>query len=51
MLKLTEIGERCGGADYAAVSQAKHRMETKLRQDRLLATIANRIIKAGNVIC
>ena len=33
-MKLKQIGERCGGMDYAAVSQAQHRMENKLRQER-----------------
>ena len=36
-LTLREIGERCGGSDYAAVSQAQHRMETKLRENMPLA--------------
>jgi putative transposase len=44
-LKLNEIGERCGGSDYAAVSQAQHRMETKLRNDPRLTAIANRVTK------
>jgi putative transposase len=44
-LTLNEIGERCGGSDYAAVAQAQHRMETNLRNDTRLAAIANRITK------
>jgi hypothetical protein len=44
-LTLREIGERCGGSDYAAVAQARHRMETKLRADSRLAAIAKRIAK------
>jgi hypothetical protein len=44
-LKLNEIGERCGGSDYAVVSQAQHRTETKLRNDRRLTAIANRVTK------
>jgi len=42
---MREIGERCGGSDYAAVSQARHRMETKLRENMPLAAIAKRIAK------
>ena len=44
-LTLREIGERCAGSDYAAVSQAQHRMETKLRANMPLAAIAKRIAK------
>jgi len=44
-LTLHEIGERCGGSDYAAVAQACHRMETKLRTNASLAAIAKRIAK------
>jgi chromosomal replication initiation ATPase DnaA len=44
-LNLREIGERCGGSDYAAVSQAKHRTEAKLRDDKRLAARAERIAK------
>ena len=44
-LTLREIGEHCGGSDYAAVSQAKNRMETKLRNNARLAAIAKRITK------
>jgi putative transposase len=44
-LTLQEIGERCGGLDYAAVSQARHRMENKLRQTPRLAATAKRIAK------
>ena len=44
-LTLREIGERCGGSDYAAVSQAQHRMETKLCENMPLAAIAKRIAK------
>ena len=44
-LTLREIGERCGGSDYAAVSQAQHRMETKPRENMPLAAIAKRIAK------
>jgi len=44
-LTLREIGERCGGSDYAAVAQARHRMETKLRDNAHLAAIAKRIAK------
>jgi len=51
-LKLQEIGTLCGGLDYAAVSQAKHRMENKLRQDPPLAKMADRIAKRiMNVEC
>jgi site-specific DNA-cytosine methylase len=42
---LREIGEYCGGSDCAAVSQAKHRMERKLRDDTRLAAMAARIAK------
>jgi hypothetical protein len=38
---LREIGERCGGSDYAAVSQAQHRMEMTLRHTPRLAATAN----------
>lgn len=44
-LSLREIGERRGGTDYAAVSQAKHRMEAKLHDDKRLAAMAERIAK------
>ena len=44
-LTLREIGERCGGSDYAAVAQAQHRMEMKLRNHAPLAAIAKRIVK------
>ena len=51
-LKLHEIGKRCGGWDYAAVSQANHRMENKLYQDRRLAAVAQRIEeRLENVQC
>jgi hypothetical protein len=44
-LSLREIGEHCCGADYAAVSQVKHRMEAKLRDNKRLAAMAERIAK------
>ena len=44
-LTLREIGERRGGSDFAAVSQAQHRMKTKLRENMPLAAIAKRIAK------
>ena len=44
-LTLREIGEHCGGSDYAAVSQAKNRTETKLHANARLAAIAKRIVK------
>ena len=44
-LTLREIGERCGGSDYAAVSHAQHQMETRLRENMSLAAIAKRIAK------
>jgi REP element-mobilizing transposase RayT len=44
-LKLKQIGEYCGGMDYAAVSQANHRMENTLRQNRDLAAAMRRIAK------
>jgi hypothetical protein len=44
-LTLREIGERCGGSDYAAISQAHHRMDTQLRNNARLAGIAARITK------
>jgi chromosomal replication initiation ATPase DnaA len=44
-LTLREIGERCGGSDYAAVSQAHHRMDTKLRNNAGLAGVAASITK------
>ena len=44
-LRLKQIGEHCGGMDYAAVSQAQHRMENKLRQERSLAAAMKRINK------
>ena len=42
-LGLGEIGERCAGMDYAAVSQACHRMKEKISQDSRLAARAKRI--------
>jgi hypothetical protein len=42
---LREIGERCGGSEYAAVSQANHRMEAKLRDNKQFAAVAKRIEK------
>ena len=51
-LKLKHIGEHCGGMDYAAVSQAQHRMENKLRLERPLAAVLKRITKRlTNVEC
>ena len=44
-LSLREIGEHCGGSDYAAISQAKHRMEAKLRDNKRLAAMVERIAK------
>ena len=44
-LKLKEIGEHCGRMDYAAVSQAHHRMTQQLAEDRRLATILGHITK------
>jgi hypothetical protein len=44
-LTLREIGERCGGSDYAAVSQAHHRMDARLRNNARLAGIAASITK------
>jgi hypothetical protein len=44
-LTLREIGEHCGGSDYAAVSQAQHRMKITLRNNARLAAIAKRIAK------
>jgi hypothetical protein len=44
-LTLRAIGERCSGSDYAAVAQAQHRMETKLRHNARLAAVADRITK------
>jgi hypothetical protein len=41
----SEIGERCSGSDCAAVSQAKHRMETTLRNNASCAAIAKCIAK------
>ena len=50
--KFETIGEQCGGMDYAAVSQAQHRMESKLRQERSLAAALKRMAKrVMNVEC
>jgi hypothetical protein len=51
-IEIEKIGEHCGGMDYAAVSQAQHRMENKLRQERSLAAALKRIAKRlANVEC
>jgi len=44
-LSFREIGERCGGSYYTTVSQAKHCMEAKPRDDKQLAAMAERIAK------
>jgi chromosomal replication initiation ATPase DnaA len=44
-LTLLEIGKRCGGPDYAAIAQAQHRIETKLRHNARLAAVADRIAR------
>ena len=51
-LKLKQIGEYCGGIDYAAVSQANRRMENTLRQNSDLEAVLKRITKQiTNVKC
>jgi chromosomal replication initiation ATPase DnaA len=51
-LSLREIGQCCGGLDYAAVGQAHHRMERKLATHRSLARIADRLTaRLRNVKC
>lgn len=48
-LKLKDIGDYCRGMDYAAVSQAHHRMKQRVQQTPSLAAIVNRVSAELNV--
>ena len=48
-MTLRELGEAAGGMDYGAVSMAVRRMETRIREDRIIKAAFIRMIQMLNV--
>ena len=48
-MTLRELGEAAGGMDYGAVSMAIRRMETRIREDRIIKAAFIRMIQMLNV--
>jgi hypothetical protein len=48
-MTLKELGLAAGGLDYAAVSEAVRRMESRRKQDQSIKTAFNRVLKMLNI--